>query len=62
MEERNYTFTVLWGNGYDRKVGVRGFPTTWVVDGDGRIAFEVIGGTDRFAQEFRWRVEALVGN
>ena len=60
MEQRNYEFTVLWGDGYYQEVGVMAFPTTWVVDREGNIAFEVMGGTIHFAQEFGWRVEALL--
>ena len=59
MAERGYDFTVLWSDGYDRKAGVRGFPTTWVVDREGRVAFEVLGGTDHFDQEYGWRIAAL---
>lgn len=60
MDKRGYDFTVLWSGGYNRKVKVRGFPTTWVVDRDGNIAFEVLGGSERFAQEYQWRIEALL--
>ena len=61
LEERGYDFPVLWSGGYHRDVGVRGFPTTWVVDPQGRIAFEILGGADRFEQEYGWMVEALAG-
>jgi hypothetical protein len=60
MDQRGYDFTALWANGYARKAGVMGFPTTWVVDREGRIAFEVLGGTDHFDQEYGWRIEALL--
>ena len=62
LAERGYDFPVLWGDGYGRKAKVRGYPTTWVVDKDGTVAFTVIGGGERFAQEFGWRVEALLEN
>jgi hypothetical protein len=62
MEARGYEFPVLWDDGYVRRAGVRGFPTTWVVDQEGRIAFEWVGGdANRFAQELTWRVEAVLG-
>jgi hypothetical protein len=60
MEARGYDLPVLWGDGYAGKVGVNSFPTTWVVDRNGRIAFKVIGGTMRFAEEFGWRIEAVM--
>jgi hypothetical protein len=60
MEERGYEFPVLWSGSYHRKAKVRGYPTTWVVDREGNIAFEVLGGTDRFEQEYGWRVEAVL--
>lgn len=62
MEKRGYDFTVLWSAGYNRKVNVRGFPTTWVVDREGNIAFEILGGGDRFGQEYGWRIEALLND
>lgn len=61
LDQRGYDFPVLWAGGYTREVGVRGYPTTWVVDREGRIVFNVVGGTDHFAQEFGWRVDALLG-
>ena len=62
MDARGYTFPVLWGDGYFRRAGVRTFPTTWVVDRQGRIVFEWIGGAaGRFAQELGWRGDAVLG-
>jgi hypothetical protein len=60
MEERNYDFLVLWNDGYAREAGVMGYPTTWVVDQQGGIAFDVLGGSQRVLQELGWRVEALL--
>ena len=59
MEQRNYDFPVLWGERYHLESGVSAYPTTWVVDREGRIVFEVVGGTGHFSQEFGWRVESL---
>ena len=61
MEQRGYDFPVLWGDGYYRQVGVMAFPTTLVVDREGKIAFKAIGGTEHFAQEFGWRIDAVSG-
>jgi hypothetical protein len=60
MRKRNYYFTVLWGGTFHKEVGVEAFPTTWIVDREGDIVFEVVGGTDRFAQENQWRVESIL--
>ena len=42
-----------------RAAGVAGYPTTWVLDPNGRIAFAKVGWSRRFAQEFSWRIAAL---
>jgi len=60
MDARGYDFPVLWGGGFAYDVGVVGFPTTWVVDREGRVAFNVMGATMRFAEEFGWRIEAVM--
>ncbi len=60
MDDRGYDFPVLWGEKFAASVGVTAFPTTWVVDREGRIAFRVVGSAGPFAQEFGWRVEALL--
>lgn len=61
MEDRGYHFPVLWGERFAVGAGVAAFPTTWVVDREGRIAFNVVGNMGPFAQEFGWRVEAVLG-
>ena len=61
MDDRGYHFPVLWGERFAIKAGVSSFPTTWVVDRDGTMAFSVVGSAGPFAQEFGWRVEALLG-
>lgn len=60
MTDRGYHFPVLWGDQFAFRAGVTAFPTTWVVDQEGGIAFEVVGSTSHFTQEFGWRVEALL--
>lgn len=60
MRARGYDFPVLWNDGYNRRAGVMAYPTTWVVDPEGRIAFRILGDTDRFAQEYGWRIEGLL--
>jgi len=60
MEARGYDFPVLWGGGFAYEVGVDRFPTTWVVDREGRIAFKVAGPSVWFAEELGWRIDALM--
>ena len=60
MEKRGYELPVLWSDGYHNRAGVTAFPTTWVVDREGRIAFKEVGTATHFAQEMGWRVEALL--
>jgi thiol-disulfide isomerase/thioredoxin len=61
MEKEAYTFPVLLDDGYVRRVGVSAFPTTWFVGPDGRIHFQKRGWSDDLAQEFTWRIEAILG-
>ena len=64
MAENEYDFTVLTDDGYVQKAGIKGWPTTWFVDGDGYIQFVQRGseGSDsHLEEEFAWRVEALRG-
>jgi hypothetical protein len=60
LETRGYDFPVLWSGGYHQDAGVTGFPTTWVVDRQGRLVFDVMGIPVHFGQEYGWRVEALL--
>jgi hypothetical protein len=50
---------VLIDDGYLAKAGVFAFPTTWFLDREGRIAFDVEGWTKELVEEFSWRIEAL---
>jgi thiol-disulfide isomerase/thioredoxin len=60
MSEQGYDFTMLRDDGYVvRDARITGFPTTWFVDRDGRIAFQQRGWTEKLAEEFSWRIEAL---
>ena len=64
MEENEYDFTVLMDDGYVQTADIKGWPTTWFVDGDGYIQFVQLGsgGSDsHLEEEFAWRVEALRG-
>ena len=53
------TVPVLVDDGYVGKGGIHGFPTTWFVDRGGHIVFTKLGSTEKLAEEFGWRVEAL---
>ena len=63
MAENEYDFTVLMDDGYVQTAGIKGWPTTWFVDGDGYIQFVKLGGgrDSHLEEEFAWRVEALRG-
>ena len=39
--------------------GVTGYPTTWFLDPNGRIAFTKLGWSRKLEQEFDWRIAAL---
>lgn len=59
MKERGYSFPVLLDNGYVTKAGLEVFPTTWVLDGDGRKVFEKRGFAEKLLDEFTARVEEI---
>ena len=64
MAENEYDFTVLVDDGYVQTADIKGWPTTWFVDGDGYIQFVQLGsgGSDsHLEEEFAWLVEALRG-
>ena len=63
MAENEYDFTVLMDDGYVQTADIKGWPTTWFVDGDGYIQFVKLGGgsDSHLEEEFAWRVEALRG-
>ncbi|HEX8172053.1 MAG TPA: redoxin domain-containing protein [Thermoanaerobaculia bacterium] len=58
MAAHKYDFRVLLDDGYAGK-HIGGFPTTWFVDRDGRLAFVQSGWSARLVEEFTWRIEAL---
>ncbi len=59
IAEHEYTFPVLLDDGYVDEVDVNAFPTTWFIDREGRIVFQKRGASEKLAEEFGWRVEAL---
>lgn len=59
MAEKHYEFPVLLDDGYVAANGVTGFPTTWFLDPQGRIAFDKKGANDKLQEEWSWRIEAL---
>ncbi len=61
MTEHEYDFAVLLDDGYNDNAGIRGYPTTWFIDRQGRIAFSKLGWSEALTEEFSWRVEALRG-
>jgi beta-lactamase regulating signal transducer with metallopeptidase domain/peroxiredoxin len=59
MNEKEFTFNVLFDDGYVKKVGVQNFPATWFINKKGEIIFEKQGWTKELFEEFNWRIEAL---
>jgi thiol-disulfide isomerase/thioredoxin len=60
MEEKGFTFPVLFDDGYvNSAAGINLFPTTWFLDRQGRLAFEKEGWSQELIEEFTWRIEAL---
>jgi thiol-disulfide isomerase/thioredoxin/tetratricopeptide (TPR) repeat protein len=59
MVENEYDYPVLVDDNFATPSGVRGYPTTWFADRDGRIVFEHIGASGAVFEEFAWRVEML---
>lgn len=62
MRENDYTFPVLFDDGYRSKNHVSVFPVTWVTTEERRIAFEKEGYTENLVEGFSWRVESLRGS
>jgi thiol-disulfide isomerase/thioredoxin len=61
IKKHEYDFPVLLDDGYAGRVGIHGWPTTWFIDGAGRITFSKIGSSESLAEEFGWRVEDIRG-
>jgi thiol-disulfide isomerase/thioredoxin len=59
MREKKYDFPVLVDEGYVDQAGITGFPHTWFLGRDGRIAFEQLGWSKYLMEEYGWRIEAL---
>ncbi len=59
MAERGHRFEVLLGGSWYFEAGFRSLPTTLFVDAQGRVVFIKEGATDRLAEEFTWRIEAM---
>jgi peroxiredoxin len=62
MIKHEYDFRVLLDDGYADRVGIMAWPTTWFIDGDGKIGFSKRGSSESLAEEFGWRAEHLRGN
>jgi thiol-disulfide isomerase/thioredoxin len=59
IADNKFPLTVLLDDGWAGKQPVAGYPTTWFIDPDGRIAFTILGATANLVNEFRWRIDAL---
>jgi thiol-disulfide isomerase/thioredoxin len=60
MAEKKYTFPVLMEAGYADHANIGGYPTTWFVGRDGKIAYEKMGASRRIVDEFTWRIDDLL--
>ena len=61
MRARGHKFDVLLDAGYCTSNGVNMFPTLWVLDREGRIAYKHLGPSKHLREEFGWRIESLRG-
>lgn len=59
MRDKKYNFTVLLENGYNNRVGIRSYPTTWFIDKQGRIAYIKRNYSKELLEEFSFRIEDL---
>jgi thiol-disulfide isomerase/thioredoxin len=59
MADNEYDWPVLVDDNFATPSGVRGYPTTWFADRDGRIVFEHVGASGAVFEEFVWRVEMI---
>lgn len=59
MAEQHYDFPVLLDDGWVHTAGVTGYPTTWFLDPQGRIAFKKEGWTEKLVDQFSWRIDVL---
>ena len=59
MSSKKLDFPVLRSENYIEDVGINAFPTTWFIDREGKIVFLQVGGTDKFMEEFSWRIEEM---
>ena len=62
VAKKNYTFPVLLEGEYVSQVKIKGFPTTWFLDGDGKKVFEKLGAYQGTLEEFTWRVEEILAD
>lgn len=59
LDTAGFTGTVLHAEEYSVRAEITIFPTTWFVDEDGRIAFDVRGSSSNLAEEYGWRWAAI---
>jgi thiol-disulfide isomerase/thioredoxin len=59
MAEKKFSLPVLLDDGFVHRAGIDVFPTTWFLDRQGRIAFNVTGWSEKLVDEYAWRIEAL---
>ena len=60
MREAGFSGPVFDGTQYSDAFGITGFPSALFVDSNGRIQYEVVGGSGHLVEEYIWRVEDIV--
>ncbi|WAS94571.1 redoxin domain-containing protein [Nannocystis punicea] len=61
MREHKHAFPVLLDRGFCQKAGIAAFPTFWILDRDGGLAYSLPGAAPNMREEFAWRIESLRG-
>ena len=59
MQQKKFSFPVLYDDGFVAKAGITAFPTTWFLDRNGNLAFTKVGWSEKLIEEFVWRIEAI---
>ena len=58
-ETSEFSFRVLFDDGYVSNSDIHAFPTTWFLDTTGKKAFEKKGWSEKLLEEFSWRIEEV---
>jgi tetratricopeptide (TPR) repeat protein len=59
MAKKHFTFTTMLDDGFIARTDVHLWPTTWFLDGDGRVVFTKTGWSEKLLEEFGWRIDMI---